>query len=107
MGEFGPVLLFGVFVVVGGLFAYLGWKAAKERRAAFAALAAQRGWVWTERDDSWTERFGGDPFGIGADHKARNVLTGDYHVTRLSHSYDLAHGHRTAFEAERPNLGPS
>lgn len=30
---------------------------------------------------------------------------GDYHVTRLTHSYDLAHGHRTAFEAERPNLG--
>jgi len=29
---------------------------------------------------------------------------GRYRVTRLTHSYDLEHGHRTAFEAERPNL---
>jgi hypothetical protein len=29
---------------------------------------------------------------------------GRYRVTRLTHSYDTLHGHRTAFEAERPNL---
>lgn len=29
---------------------------------------------------------------------------GNYHVTRLAHTYDLAHGHRTSFEAERANL---
>ena len=29
---------------------------------------------------------------------------GNYCVTRLTHSYDLSHGHRTAFEAERPNM---
>lgn len=28
-----------------------------------------------------------------------------YYVTRVLHSYDLQHGHRTAFEAERPNVG--
>ncbi|MDO9074809.1 MAG: contractile injection system protein, VgrG/Pvc8 family [Rubrivivax sp.] len=29
---------------------------------------------------------------------------GRYRVTQLVHSYDLTHGHRTAFQAERPNL---
>lgn len=29
---------------------------------------------------------------------------GNYYVTRLTHSYDLTHGHRTAFEAERANM---
>lgn len=29
---------------------------------------------------------------------------GRYRVTQLVHTYDLTHGHRTAFEAERPNL---
>ncbi len=91
VGEIGPFLLFGVVIVVGGVFAYLGWKAAKERREAFAALAAQRGWVWTPRDDSWTERFGGDPFGIGEDWKAHNVLTGDYQgmaMVAFDYSYE-------------------
>jgi uncharacterized protein len=27
-----------------------------------------------------------------------------YHVTRLRHTYDMTHGHRTEFEAERPTL---
>jgi phage protein D len=29
---------------------------------------------------------------------------GSYYVTRVSHTYDLANGHRTAFEAERPHV---
>jgi phage protein D len=32
---------------------------------------------------------------------------GRYRVTQLRHSYDLASGHRTHFEAERPNLEPA
>lgn len=32
---------------------------------------------------------------------------GRYRVTQLTHRYDLQHGHRTAFEAERPNLEPA
>lgn len=30
-----------------------------------------------------------------------------YRVTQLTHRYDLQHGHRTAFEAERPHLEPA
>jgi phage protein D len=34
------------------------------------------------------------------------VFEGDgWYVTRVRHTYDLAHGHRTRFEAERPTLG--
>ena len=32
---------------------------------------------------------------------------GRYRVTQLTHRYDLQHGHRTSFEAERPNLEPA
>ncbi len=30
-----------------------------------------------------------------------------YYVTRVRHLYDLTHGHRTKFEAERPTVNPS
>ena len=32
---------------------------------------------------------------------------GRYRVTQLTHSYDLTHGHRTAFQAERPHIEQS
>jgi hypothetical protein len=94
LSGFGPVLLFGaagfVLVLVVGWF---GWKAAEERRRAFAALAASRGWQWVARDDSWTERFGGEPFGRGDDRKAENVLTGTYEgrpVVAFDYSYETS-----------------
>lgn len=102
MPELVPFALFGVVLVVGGLVAYLGWKAAKERREALAALAAQRGWTWVDRDDSWAERFSGDPFGEGSDRKAHNVLTGTYEglpMAAFDYSYETyttdSKGHRT------------
>lgn len=91
MAELAPFALFGVVVAVGALVAYLGWKAAKERREALAALASQRGWQWVARDDSWTERFGGEPFGEGSDRKAHNVLTGTYEglpMVAFDYSYE-------------------
>jgi hypothetical protein len=91
VGEIFPVLAFVAFGAVALLFAYLGWRAAKERREAFAALAAERGWVWTARDDSWVDRFDGDPFDRGDDRKALNVLTGTYRdlpVVAFDYSYE-------------------
>lgn len=32
---------------------------------------------------------------------------GGYRVTQLTHSYDLTHGHRTTFQAERPHIATS
>jgi hypothetical protein len=97
LSAYAPFLLFGL-----GLVGYLGWKAAEERKKAFAALAAARGWQWTARDDSWTERFGGDPFGRGDDRKATNVLTGTYEglpVVAFDYSYEThstdSKGHRS------------
>lgn len=91
MAELGPFLLLGGFLLVGGLLAWLSWKAAEERKKAFAALAAARGWRWVARDDSWAERFGGDPFGQGDDRKACNVLTGAYEglaMVAFDYSYE-------------------
>ncbi|RNL79476.1 DUF3137 domain-containing protein [Nocardioides marmorisolisilvae] len=73
---------FILFVVLGfglvGLVGYLGYLSAKKRREELAALAAKRGWTWTERDDSWADRFDDAPFGLGHNRQARNILRGTY-----------------------------
>jgi hypothetical protein len=83
--------LFLLFVVVGfgvvALVAYAGWVAAKKRREAFAALAAQRGWTYSERDDRYVDRFAGAPFGLGHDRRASNVVTGE-HDSRAFVAFD-------------------
>jgi hypothetical protein len=68
------VLGFGLVALVG----FLGYLAAKKRREELAALAAQRGWAYTARDDAWAERFEGAPFGLGHNRQAKNVLQGSY-----------------------------
>ncbi|MFL6157784.1 MAG: DUF3137 domain-containing protein [Marmoricola sp.] len=73
---------FILFIVVGfglvALVGFLGYLAAKKRREELSALAAQRGWTYTARDDSWAERFDGAPFGLGHNRQAANVLQGTY-----------------------------
>lgn len=66
-----------VLVVVGGI-AWYGWQQAKKRREIFHSFALSQGWTWTGRDDQWTSRFQGDPFGEGDHRKAANVLQGSY-----------------------------
>jgi len=73
-----PLLLFAAFLAIMVLVAVLGMLAAKRRREGFAALAAARGWAYTERDDRWAAAFGGSPFGKGHNRRATNVLTGQY-----------------------------
>lgn len=73
------LILFAVFGLgLVGLVGYLGYLSAKKRREELSALAAQRGWTYTERDDSWAERFDGAPFGLGHDRRAANILQGTY-----------------------------
>ena len=69
-------IVFGLGLVV--LVGFLGYLSAKKRREELSALAAQRGWSYTPRDDSWTERFDGAPFGLGHDRRASNILQGSY-----------------------------
>lgn len=71
-------LLFGGFVCLVILMVVLGVVAAKKRREAFAALAAQHGWSYTERDDRWNDTFTGSPFDQGHNRQSSNILRGDY-----------------------------
>ncbi len=71
-------MLFVVVLVIVILAAVLSWQAAKRRREEFAAVAHQREWTYTERDDRWCERFQGQPFGRGSDRRALNILGGTY-----------------------------
>jgi len=100
-----------VLVVVGlllvGLVAYLGWRAEQARIAELRAYAAERGWRYTDRDDSWHRTFRGSPFDSGHDRRSTKVLTGPhdgrqaavfdfvYHTTE--HSTD-ANGHHSSRE---------
>jgi hypothetical protein len=79
----GLALLIVAFVIVVGAIAYFSWLSAKKRREALAALAAQRGWQYVERDDRWCQAFDGAPFGLGHNRKATNVLSGEYDSRRF------------------------
>ena len=73
---------FILFIAIGfslvALIGLLGYLSAKKRREELAGLAAQRGWRYTARDDSWAERFDSPPFGLGHDRQAGNVLQGAF-----------------------------
>ncbi|MGB8650355.1 MAG: hypothetical protein WCD35_06800 [Mycobacteriales bacterium] len=73
-----PFLLVGLAALVMGALAYVGYLQNKRRRELLQQFAASNGWSWVARDDSWTERFGGTPFGEGDHRQACNVLQGSF-----------------------------
>ncbi len=94
------LLAIGGFGLVG-LLGWLGWRAAKKRRELLAAFAASQGWSYVPRDDSWTERFRGSPFGDGDNRKALNILQGTFRdrpVLAFDYSYQT---HSTDSEGRR------
>lgn len=83
-------LVFVLFVVVIVGAVVFGYLQAKKRREGMAAFARSRGWTYTEQDDSLLDRFEGEPFGVGQDREAVNVLRGTAHgrpVVVFDYSY--------------------
>ena len=77
--ESGLIIAIIVLVVVVIIvIAVMSMIATKKRREGIAALAAERGWTYAERDDRWCDAFRDSPFGIGHNRKATNVLTGEF-----------------------------
>jgi hypothetical protein len=72
-------LIFVLFVVVIVGAVVFGYFQAKKRREGMAAFAASRGWTYAESDDSLLDRFEGEPFGVGQDREAVNVIRGSAH----------------------------
>ena len=72
------VALFGGFAVLVVFLIVRAQRLARERREGFAALAHARGWQYAPRDDTWTTRFSGAPFGQGHNRQAHNVLVGQW-----------------------------
>jgi len=71
-----PFLLFGLVAAGVGVAAYLSYRADQRRRQLLQGFARSSGWAYTPRDDNWTGRFDGGPFGQGDHRRADNVLTG-------------------------------
>jgi len=97
-----PLLPFVGFAVVAAAVLWYGWYSAKKRRELFHGFALSQGWTWVARDDSWAERFSGDPFGQGDDRKACNVLSGAFRerpMVAFDYSYEThstdSQGHRS------------
>lgn len=79
------------FFALVGLAAWWSWAQAKKRRELFMQFAAGQGWRWTPRDDGWTGRFPGTPFGDGDNRKALNVLDGPFRgrpMVAFDYSYE-------------------
>ena len=79
------------FVAIFGLGAWWSWSQAKKRRELLQGFAASQGWHWVERDDSWSMRFQGTPFGEGDNRKAVNILEGvfrDRPMVAFDYSYE-------------------
>lgn len=88
-------LLIIAAVVVVGLVLYFQYQAHQKKVAAFTALAAERGWRYTERDRGLANRFLGTPFGDGHGRDARHVLTGSFRdrpMLAFEYSYKETHG---------------
>ncbi len=66
-----------VIAIIGAVI--FGFVQAKRRREAMAAFAASRGWTYSESDPTLVDRFEGEPFGVGEDREATNVLRGTAH----------------------------
>lgn len=50
--------------------------AAKKRREMFAQFAHANGWTWISEDNSFADRWTGEPFGQGDHRRAQNVIQG-------------------------------
>lgn len=84
-----------LIVVVVAAVAGFGLLQARKRREELAAFAAQQGWTHTPRDNSWTRRFSGPPFGRGDARRATNVLQGEHDgrpMVAFDYSYQVTTG---------------
>jgi hypothetical protein len=98
----GFLAIVALVVAVFGGFAYLSYLQAKKRRLLLQSFAASQGWTWVQEDDSWAERYAGNPFGEGDHRRAANVLNGQFRnrgMVAFDYSYETqstdSDGHST------------
>ena len=64
----------------------------RRRSKGLATWAAANGWQYTARDNSYTQMPLGDPFGVGYNHSAYDIVTGTSHgypAACFTYHYDL------------------
>jgi hypothetical protein len=73
-----------------GAFAYLNYKREQARRSLLLQWATSNQWQFTASDDSWCDRWQGEPFGEGDHRRAVNVVTGQWKDRPFS-SFDYSY----------------
>jgi hypothetical protein len=84
------VLVVLLVVAVGAGLGYFNYLAAKKRREAFAAFAAQQSFGYAESNDALANQWSGTPFQTGDHWRVKNVLTGAFHgrqIVAFDYSY--------------------
>jgi hypothetical protein len=80
----GPVKWWQIVLIVLGvalaaLIAFGMWKESGARRKNIDDQVSRNGWSRVENDPSMLTRWQGEPFDLGTEYAATNVITGDYH----------------------------
>jgi len=89
----GAVLILGIAIACT-LF-YLKWRSEQKRRSLLLQWAAANNWSFAASDDTWCNRWQGDPFGEGSNRQARNVLTGQWKGRQFA-SFDYSYETHTS-----------
>jgi hypothetical protein len=79
----GPIVVLAIGIAVVVLVAVISYRMDKKRREALQAFALSNGWTYSASDDSWCDRFAGEPFGEGDSRTSRNILRGPYEGTEM------------------------
>jgi hypothetical protein len=85
-----PVLIVAVAIVIAGGVVYFNYMAAKKRREAFAAFAAQQGLAYQPENHALANQWSGTPFQTGDHWRVKNVLTGPFQgrqIVAFDYSY--------------------
>ncbi|MGH3621231.1 MAG: hypothetical protein ACRDQ5_05490 [Sciscionella sp.] len=81
-------------IVIGVGMTYVKHRQNKKKIAELTRLTQQRGWTYTERDDSLADRFVGEPFGKGFDRQAWHILRGNHRGREVLAFEYVYHEHR-------------
>lgn len=82
------IVLIVLGVALAALIAFGMWKESGARRKNIDEQVSRNGWSRVDSDPALLTRWPGEPFDLGREYAANNVITGEYHGHRIV-AFDL------------------